>query len=112
MDIAIPEGWPQPARLRTDHPEHMPSRELLEPHMDFFHDQKAKELLVTPRGVRLVYQAKQAQRSYYMLLRQAIFEDINIPQDLVKKLLDLAVRIYEDLNRDCSGSNRGTLAAG
>ncbi len=97
IDLAIPEGWPQPAFLRTDNVEAMPPRERLEPHMSFFDDVRAKELLVTPRGIRLVYQAKQAQRSYYMLLRQVVFEDMIIPGDLVKHLLDLAVALYEDL---------------
>lgn len=108
VDIAIPEGWPLPAVLRTDKPEEMPPQKVLESHMEFFDDYRAKEMLITPDGVRLVYQAKQAERSYYMLLRQIVFEDINIPRALVKNLLDAAVAIYEDLIRENAQIGRKT----
>jgi len=102
VDIAIPEGWPQPAMLRTDNSEDMPPKMLLESHMAFFDDYRSKEMLVTPKGIRLVYQAKQAERSYYMLLRQVVFEDINISPDLVKNLLESAIAIYDDLSKENS----------
>jgi len=97
IDIDIPEGWPQHAVLRTDNPEGMPPRERLESHIAFFDDPKAKELLVTPNGVRVVYQARQAERSYYMLLRQVVFEDINLSADLVRELMDRCIAVYRGL---------------
>jgi hypothetical protein len=97
IDIDIPEGWPQHAVLRTNNPEGMPPRERLEPHIAFFDDPKAKELLVTPKGVRVVYQARQAERSYYMLLRQVVFEDINLSADLVRELMDRCIAVYRGL---------------
>jgi hypothetical protein len=98
-DIVIPDGWPKDAWLRTDNPDQMPPQHIIEPHMNLFDDLKAKELLVTPKGVRIVYQAKEAIRSYYMLLRQVKFEDTNLSPAMVKELLDRAIALYDDLNR-------------
>src|SRR3546814_8531601 len=55
--IASPAGLPEHASLRTDRPDAMPPQAVMARHMDFFADPKAKEMLVTPKGVRLVYQA-------------------------------------------------------
>ena len=96
--ISIPQSWPQDAWLRTDYPDRMPPEKLLDPHMSIFEDRKTKELLVTPKGVRIVYQANEAIRSYYMLLRQARFENIMLARDLVQALLDRATALFEDLN--------------
>ena len=97
IDIDIPEGWPQYAVLRTNNPEGMPPQERLEPQIAFFDDPKAKELLVTPNGVRVVYQARQAERSHYMLLRQVVFEDINLSPNLVRELMDRCIAVYRGL---------------
>jgi hypothetical protein len=96
-DIVIPEHWPQHAQLRSDSFELMPPEELIDPHMSFFDDTKAKEMLVTPNGVRMVYQARQADHRYYMLLRQVVFEDLNLSPKLVSDLLDRAISIFRDL---------------
>jgi hypothetical protein len=66
--------------------------------MEVFEDPKAKELLVTPNGARIVYQADEAVRSYYMLLRQMKFENIMLDADLVRVLMDRVIALYEDLN--------------
>jgi hypothetical protein len=99
-DITIPEGWPKDAVLRTNIPDRMPPREMIEPYITFFDDSKAKELLITANGVRFVYQARQAERSHYMLLRQVVFEDIRLSPDLVVNIMNRAVALYTDLNRE------------
>lgn len=94
-----PPGWPVEATLRTDDRENMPPIDLITPHIDLFDDLKSKELLITPRGVRIVYQADQARRSHYMVLRQLIFENFRLHPILVSKLLDRAIAIRDDLCR-------------
>lgn len=109
--LSIPESWPQHAWLRTDRREALPPLELLTPHMGFFDDPKAKELLITPRGVRLVYQANQSVRAHYMVLRQVHFEDPKLSPDLVRDLLDRAIALYEDLTKEGQGIGEKTKAA-
>lgn len=95
--VPIPEGWPQHGWLRTDKPEAMPPLERLTPHMVFFDDPKAKELLVTARGVRLVYQVNQAERSVYLVLRGVTFGNLSVAREQVRMLLDRAVALCGDL---------------
>ncbi|WP_425450236.1 hypothetical protein [Virgifigura deserti] len=95
--IEIPPGWPPHASLRTNAPEQMPPMHLLTPHIAIFDDPKTKELLVTPRGVRIVYQANQATRAHYLVLRQAEFKDVAVPAALVQRLLDQAIAVHQTL---------------
>ena len=98
IDIKIPEGWPQYATLKTNDPDRMPPQELLAPHMDIFEDPRTKELLVTPRGVRIVYQADAGVRAYYMVLRQCRFENLELTPELVGNLMEKAIAIHKDLS--------------
>jgi hypothetical protein len=96
--LPIPGEWPQHAILCTDSTGRIPSLDRLTPHMRVFEDQRTKELLVTPRGVRLVYQAAQAQRAEYLVLRQAHFENARVDAALVRTLLDRTIAIAAALD--------------
>jgi hypothetical protein len=96
--LEVPETWPpQAAMLRCDDPEGLPPLQTLTPHMALTEDRRVKEILLTPRGVRLVYQADEGDRSSYLLLRQAKFEGGPADPGLVTRLLDAAIGIAEDL---------------
>ena len=95
--VRLPAGWPEHARIRTDRPEAMPPLELLARHIGVFADPRAKEMVVTPHGVRLVYQADQANRSYYLVLRQSEFSNLAFSAHMVRNLLDRAVALFDDL---------------
>lgn len=94
LTLRIPAGWPQHALLRTDIEDRSAPVEFLTPHMPMFDDPKAKELVVTPRGVRLVYQASQGERAYYMVLRQPEFGEARLPIALARRLLEQAIAVY------------------
>ncbi len=99
LNLEVPEGWPDHAVLRTDNIEAMPPEAEITPHMSIFEEPKMKELLITPRGVRLVYQLDQATRSHYMVLRQLRFENFVIDPELASHLLDSAIAIAETLKK-------------
>jgi hypothetical protein len=94
FSLRIPPEWPQHAMLRTDIEDPAVPLELLAPHIHIFEDSKAKELLVTPRGVRIVYQASQGERAYYLVLRQPEFRDPRLPAALARRLLEQAIAVY------------------
>ena len=75
----------------------MPPQDRLTPHVAMFEDPRVKELLVTPRGVRIVYQIDQAERAQYMVLRQAQFAEQPLAALLAQRLLDRAIAIHRDL---------------
>lgn len=97
--LAIPATWPQHAALSTDGAGKMPAFDRLTPHIGIFQDARMKELLVTPRGVRLVYQAAQARRSEYLVLRQSRFGDRRLDPGVVRALLDRAIAVAHDLDK-------------
>lgn len=111
VSVEPPAGWSAHASLRTDRPEDMPPAEVIGRHICFFDDVRAKEMLVTPRGVRLVYQANQARRSHYLVLRQAEFEELALAPDLLRDLMDRAIALHYDLERSAHGRAEATTRA-
>ncbi|HVJ40306.1 MAG TPA: hypothetical protein VM639_02365 [Dongiaceae bacterium] len=92
--IAVPEGWPAEAALHTDDPDHVLPTQVITPHLDFFRQPQAKEMLITPKGLRLVYQASQADKLHYQVLRQANFDLPVLAPDLLRDLLDRLIALH------------------
>jgi hypothetical protein len=95
--LRVPAEWPQDALFCSDDPGAMPRAESMAPHISLFDDPQMKELLVTPRGIRLVRQIWQADRAHYLVLRQAKFVEKALDPEIAKSLLDAAIRIVDSL---------------
>ncbi len=95
--LALPPGWPADASLSSDEPAAMPPLEIMAQHQFLLEDPRLKEILVTPRGVRLVYQAQQAERAKYAVLRQIDFPDYSLSPVLARRLLEALVAIHRSL---------------
>jgi hypothetical protein len=96
--VRVPDGWPQHSTLCTDDLMRMPPMHLLERHKSLFDDPQMKELLITPRGTRLVRQLCQAERAEYLVLRQAKFVNVRVEAGIVESLLNAAIEIAASLN--------------
>ena len=103
--LALPAGWPDHLTVKSDNPEAMPPEAILTRHIRVFDDPQLKELLVTPRGVRLVRQAAQGARAEYMVLRQAAFGPVKVPREQLQALLDAAVALAEALKAEKPATN-------
>lgn len=97
LEVRPPSGWPSDAVIRSDDPARMPPAETLAPHLPLFDDVKMKELLVAPRGVRLIYQFDQAERAHYSVLRQSHFAKPRLTPALADRLLQAAVAVYQSV---------------
>ena len=106
ISLPIPSDWPQHAWLRTDDPEAMPALERMAPWISEFEDPRMKELVVSARGVRFVYQAHEADRRRYRILRSVTFQDLRIDPALVRHLLDRALEIADELSGGEAGDAR------
>lgn len=95
--LPLPPNWLQHLTIKCDVPDGLPPQAVLERHVAVFEDERVKELLVTPKGVRLVRQAAQASRAEYLVLRQSLFGPVVVPRDLVKDLLDRALALADNL---------------
>lgn len=97
LEVRLPSGWPTDAVIRSDDPAGMPPAETVAQHLHLFEDARMKELLIAPKGVRLIYQADQAERSQYSVLRQVEFAEARLTSDLARRLLDAARSIYHSV---------------
>jgi hypothetical protein len=87
--------FPELAVVRTDDPEHVLPAHVVAPHLGIFRDRRAKELLIAPKGVRLVWQLAEADRTKYGIFRQAEFGDPVLDPEVLQLILDRLVAIRE-----------------
>ena len=95
--VRLPPGWPVDAALRSDDPAQMPPLEIMARHRFLFEDLRLKEMLVTPKGVRLVYQVQQAERAQYLVMRRVEFADNTLSLSLARRLLEAVLAIRSSL---------------
>ena len=95
-NLTIPSSWPQHALIKyQQQPANLAS---LEPYIPaLFADQKMKELLITPAMVRLTYMANQAERGEYLIMRNAVYENVPISKNVVEVLLKQAIAIRSSM---------------
>jgi hypothetical protein len=97
VTIERPPGFPEEAVLRTDnYHQHIPTH-VVEPHLDLFNDRRAKELLVTPNGLRIVWLLAEADRARYGVFRQAEFGDVDLDPNLLRLLLDRLIALRQSI---------------
>jgi len=97
--------FPEFAIARTDDPDHLPPPHMIAPHLGMFTSPRAKELLITPNGVRIVWQLAEAERGRYGIFREAEFGDVRLEPELLSTILDQLVAIRQSVI-DWSGSAR------
>lgn len=98
-NLHIPTGWPQHAILK--YRRRPADLAVLNPFVPkLFADTRMKELLATPQLLRLTYMAKQADRGEYLIMRNAVYDDIPIERELVESLLTQAISVRKAL--ECS----------
>jgi hypothetical protein len=71
--VHVPGNFPEHAAIRTDDPGHLLPAHIVAPHLGAFDNPRMKELLISPKGLRLVMQMAEADRARYGVFRQADF---------------------------------------
>jgi len=89
--------------VRSDDPDHLPPAHVISPHLGLFADPPAKELLITPKGVRIVWQLGEGSRGAYGIFRQAEFGDVRLEPALLGSILDRLMAIREAVIRWSEG---------
>lgn len=91
-----PAEFPQHLVARGDAPEPPLPFDLVSSHIAALRDRRGKELLVTPRGVRLVMLLAEADRARYGVFRQADFGGITVDP----AMLETCIAQLTDLRQD------------
>ncbi|WP_027034106.1 hypothetical protein [Mesorhizobium loti] len=92
-------GFPAEAVLRTDLRGARFPQGLIADHLELFSEGRAKELLITPNGVRIVWLLAEAERARYGVFRQAAFGDARIDPALIRRLLISLSALRDAINQ-------------
>ncbi|MBZ9797428.1 hypothetical protein [Mesorhizobium sp. ES1-4] len=92
-------GFPVEAVLRTDRRGTRFPQGIIAGHLEAFSDGRAKELLITPNGVRIVWLLAEAERARYGVFRQAAFGDAQIDPAVIQRLLVSLSELRDAINR-------------
>jgi hypothetical protein len=95
--VKLHEGFPEHAIVRTDNISEVLPASLIAPHLESFFGPRAKELLITPNGLRIVWLLAEADRARYGVLRQAEFGQVQIDSLFVRNILDRLIAIRKDI---------------
>lgn len=99
VQMAADPAFPHDCTVRTDAPEQLPPRQLLLKHTAILADPRAKELVISPKGVRIVWLAEEGHRGSYLLFRDSEVGLSPFPAAEMKPLLDYLIALREDLQR-------------
>ncbi|RMC32101.1 hypothetical protein C9E81_19705 [Paracoccus alkanivorans] len=97
--VAIPDGFPEDCAIRTDELRHLLPEHLLHAHLPLFDDPRIKELLISPKGLRIVFLAEEADRTRYLLFRDAEMGRIPLSPERIEPLLDRLLMIKSEIER-------------
>jgi len=92
-------GLPADAVLKTNRKGVAFPQDLIAAHTGIFAEARAKELLITPNGVRIVWLLAEAERARYGVFRQAAFGDAGIDPVLIERLLEVTSGLRQAINR-------------
>ena len=91
------DGFPEHAAVRTDNINEVLPASLIVPHLEPFFGPRAKELLITDNGLRMVWLLAEADRARYGVFRQAEFGDVQIDSEVLRDILDRLIAIRKDI---------------
>ena len=102
LDHSLPKSSALPAEavVRTDRKGVRFPQEIIADHLGIFSEGRAKELLITPNGVRIVWLLAEAERARYGVFRQAEFGDATLHPALIERLLEAASTLRDAINRN------------
>ena len=97
VQIAPDPLFPHDCTIRTDAPLALPSRDVLEKNLAFFEEPRAKELVISPKGLRVVWLSEEAHRGKYLIFRDSEMGLTPFPASELKPILDYLISLQLDL---------------
>jgi hypothetical protein len=97
VQLAPEAWWPHDCSVRCDERPDPATAAAIQAHADVFDDALAKELVVSPKGLRLVWLAAEANRGKYLIFRDNDFGSTQIAASQLRPLLDRLIDLRHDL---------------
>ena len=97
QSLPTPPDLPKEIAIRSDDATGIPPPDLLARHADLFGDPRVKELVLSPKGLRIVILAEEADRSRYLIFREAEMGRTPLASARLQPLLDRLAAIRKDV---------------
>ena len=97
QSLPTPSDLPKDIAIRSDDATRIPPHDLLARHADLFTDPRVKELVLSPKGLRIVILAEEADRSRYLIFREAEMGRTPLPPARLEPLLDRLAALRQDV---------------
>ena len=97
QSLPTPPEMPKEIAIRSDDATRIPPPDLLARHADLFTDPKVKELVLSPKGLRIVILAEEADRGRYLIFRDAEMGREPLLPARLEPLLDRLSAIRKDV---------------
>ena len=110
QQITPPPGFPEAAMIRSDGGA-LPPEALLRRHLGFFDQDRAKEMVISPKGVRLVWLTEEADRTRYLIFRDAEMGQEPLAPAVLLPMLDRLIALRDDLQAASAGQVTVGVAA-
>lgn len=97
QSLPTPPQLPKEIAIRTDNAPRLLKSDLIAAHADLFHDPRVKELVLSPKGLRIVILAEEADRGRYLIFREAEMGRTPLAPARLEPLLDRLAAIRKDV---------------
>lgn len=97
QSLPTPPEFPRDLAIRTDDATRIPPPDLIASHADLFADQRVKELVLSPKGIRIVILAEEADRGRYLIFREAEMGRTPLSPSRLEPLLDRLAALRQDV---------------
>lgn len=93
----LPAGFPHDATLRSENPLSPDEAALLARHRAILDDERVKELVISPRGLRITWLADEAERGRYLIFREAEMGQTPLAPESLAPLLAALAALRADI---------------
>lgn len=97
--LPCPAELPEGTGIRSDNAGAVPPLDLIAPHLGIFADPKVKELVISPKGLRLVILADEAERGRYLIFRDLEVGKSPLSKARILPLLDTLLALRQTLTK-------------
>ena len=97
QSLPTPPGLPKDVAIRSDAASGAAPEALVAAHADLYGDPAIKELVISPKGLRIVLLAEEADRGRYLIFREAEMGMTPLAPDRLLPLLDRLAALREDV---------------
>ncbi|MFZ1468949.1 MAG: hypothetical protein WAT09_08200 [Paracoccaceae bacterium] len=95
--VPCPDFLPEGTVIHSDNAAALPPEALIARHVPIFADPRVKELLISPKGLRLVILAEEADRGRYLIFRDAEMAMNPLGPGRIAPLLQVLQALRQDL---------------